>query len=416
VSLPSVRSRLRLVPIFLGQGVGVACGVAGVKLNSQLVPPEVLGAYGLFLTFAPIGMWVVHSGLLKWVARHWAASANRGGMLRAVTRSWARRLHWLALASVAGTLAMTHVTPGQAVALWLALFGAATLQAFASIAQTALQAERAHWSDCAVSITGSISRSFLPPILFLASGGALAAMWFGYGLHALATALLGAWALRKYWRFDGTPAPAASDHAIYQGPFFIALAIGAWLQAGMNRWIVAGFFGEVETGYFTLAGGAAFVISNMIGTMFLQYFQPGFFALGDGPPTARPMLARRVDQVALLFTVIGFAAVSLFAWIAPALVGWLINPRYQEAIGWVLPAGAFGIASAAAIFYHSMLLAGKREKACAPTDLTTAAVLAAGGFAAAAGGADWFARWLVATPLVPWIVTRPIARYYFFKP
>ena len=66
------RPRLRLIPIFLAQAFGIGCGVAGVKFSSTLVPPDVLGAYGLFLTFAPIGAWVVHAGLVKYVARPWA--------------------------------------------------------------------------------------------------------------------------------------------------------------------------------------------------------------------------------------------------------------------------------------------------------------------------------------------------------
>ena len=65
------RSQLRLIPILLAQAFGIGCGVAGVKLNSTLVPPEALGVYGVFLTFAPVGAWVVHAGLVKFVVRHY---------------------------------------------------------------------------------------------------------------------------------------------------------------------------------------------------------------------------------------------------------------------------------------------------------------------------------------------------------
>ena len=79
-SLPAP-SRLRLIPIALAQAFGVGCGVAGVKVNSSLVPPEVLGVYGVFLTLAPIGMWVVHAGLLKFTVRHWASATSRPALL-----------------------------------------------------------------------------------------------------------------------------------------------------------------------------------------------------------------------------------------------------------------------------------------------------------------------------------------------
>lgn len=441
------RSRLRLIPILLAQAFGIGCGVAGVKLNSTLVPPEVLGAYGLFLTFAPIGAWVVHAGLVKYVARHWGGAKSRAALLRGIATAWARRLPWLALAAAAGALVLPQTSAGGSAILALALFAAASLLAAAALAQTALQAEGAHWRDCAVSLCLSLSRTFLPLLLYAVSGGVLATLWLGFGAHALLTAIAGAWVLRAYWALPALPMTARQTEAqmhgsrnreilaganvhpsqnltisatlsgAYGGAMFTALAATTWVLAGLNRWVVAAFFGAAESGYFTLAGAAATAVVAGLGAVFVQYFQPGIFALGDNPAeTGRPIVARRVDQVALAFAGAGLAAVGALTLVSPWLVGPLIGEKYRAALPWIFPSGCFVVATITTVFYQSLLLAGRRERACAPVELTTAAVLILGCVATAALGAEWFARWLVATPLVPWLLTRPLARRFFFRP
>jgi hypothetical protein len=322
MSSPSATSRLRIVPILLAQGFGVFCGVAGVKLNSHLIPPDALGVYGVFLTLAPIGMWVVHAGLVKFVARHWAVSPARTALARDVVACWARRLPWLALAALPGALFTARLSPAaDAVSLSAGLFGAASLLALIALAQSALQAEGAHWRDCVVSMSSSASRTFAPPLLFIASGGAMAALWLGFGVHAVVTTVVATWALRMYWKRSDVAAAKPLLSAAYSGPMFVSLAAAGWILAGMNRWIVAGFFGQTEAGYFTLAGGAAVVLASTLGAVFVQYLQPGIFALADTRPANRAMLARRVDLIALAYTIAGLLAVGALAWGGPWRLG-----------------------------------------------------------------------------------------------
>lgn len=418
MSSPPLRSRLRLVPIVLGQAFGLLCGIVGIRLNSHLVPPALLGVYGVFLTFAPIGTWLVHAGLVKLVARNWAGAEQRADLWRQVTFTWARRLPWLALAAAAAALAMHRLPDASPVPMTLALFFSASLLALTALAQTALQAERAHWRDCLVSMAGSLSRTFAPPLLFAATTGTGNALWLGFCLHGVISAAAGLWALRPYWRTPDNAAcarPGPGFSPVYEGPLFIALAFVGWALPGLNRWVVAGFFGEIEAGYFTLASGAL-VLPATLGAVIMQYFQPSLFALGDGPATTRPVLARRVDLLALVHALGSLATLGLLVWAGPHLVGTLISPRYRDALGWLLPVGCFGTATITGAFYHTLLLAGRRERACGPVDLTNAALLAGGSLAAAAGGLPWFERWLLVTPLVPWLVTRPMARRYLLKP
>jgi len=417
MSSPSGHSTLRVIPILIAQGFGVACGIAGVMLNSHLLPPDVLGSYGLFLTLAPLGMWVVHAGVVKFVVRTWAGSASRRDVLRQAMALWVRRLPWLALLSLIAAFALTRINATNPLLTAAALFAAASLLVPGALAQSALQAERAHWRDCAVSACGSASRTFAPLIWFVVGGGTVHALWAGFTLHALIFAAAGAWALHRYWRAPPGPAEPAPPafSPVYAGSLFSVLATAGWVLAGLNRWLVAAFFGETEAGYFTLAGGAAVVVSATLGSVFVQYFQPGFFAWGD-LTEKRGQLARRVDQAALAYTFIALAALGAFAFLAPLLVGPLIDEQYRPALPWILPAGCFGVTLITAGFYQSLLLAGRREAACGPVELTTAVVLAVGCVASAATDLTWFSRWLVFTPLIPWLLTRTLARQHFFRP
>ena len=113
---------------------------------------------------------------------------------------------------------------------------------------------------------------------------------------------------------------------------------------------------------------------------------------------------------------LALAGVVALRLVAPWLVGPLISEKYRPALDMILAAGCFGAAMTTAQFYHTMLLAGRREKACGPVDSTTALLLAGGGVTAALVGERWFLLWLVATPVIPWIASRPLARHYYFKP
>ncbi len=401
----------RLLPITLSQIVGLLCGLVGVKLTTWLVPPSDYGVYGVFLTFTPLGMWVVHAGLIKFVLRHWAAAEDRPGLLREIGSAALRKTPWL----IAATAIAAAIMAGRA---WLAVFPfvflAAILLSAGAMAQAALQAASEHWRDLAVSGTGSITRSFIPPLLFAATGGSVLALYGGYCLHALALAAAGAWILRAYWRRPATTARALTP--VYEGSLFTILAVAGWTLLSVNRWIMASSFGSAETGFFVLAGNLAALVPSMLGTISLQYFQPGFFAGAGESTDRRRVLARRVDLVALGHAAISMSGLVALRLMAPLLIGPLIRENYRPALGLLLATGCFTLAVTTGNFYHSLLLAGRRERACAPVELTAAAVLVAGGLVAATCGETWFLRWLLVSPVVPWLINRPLARRYYFKP
>jgi hypothetical protein len=197
---------------------------------------------------------------------------------------------------------------------------------------------------------------------------------------------------------------------------FNLLAVAAWTLLGLNRWLMALFFGVTATGLFTLANNIAIIVPAMLGTMLTQYFQPDFFAAPHATADERRRLARRVDRVALLFWVTSLTGLGVLRLIVPRLTGILIDPKYAAATGYVLPAGCFFVATITGQFYHQLLLACRREASCGPVDLIFAGFLTVAGVAAAAGGSSAFTIWLLITPVVPWLLNRPLTRHYVFQP
>lgn len=417
MSGPAPTSRFRLIPILLAQAVGFACGLGGIWVNSHLLPPATLGLYGLFLSVVPIGTWVVHAGLVKFVGRHWAASLRRPALAREMVGSWARRLPWLALLAAAAVWLMTGGITTESLLLALALFVAAALLSLGLIAQAALQAMQAHWRDSVVALAGSLTRSFGPPLLYAAIGGGALVLWSGFGLHALVVAATAWWMLRPEWcqPIPAQPGPRTLSRA-YEGPLFIILATAGWVLGGLNRWLIAYHFGDIEAGYFTLMGGAAGIGTTMLGSVVMQYAQPGLFALGDRSAGDLKPLVQRADRLALAY--IGMAGLLLAGgkMVAPWFVGSLINPAYAPALQWIVPGGGFGITTIMLVIYHATLLAGHREEACGRVELVTAAVLGGGCALSAAMGTHALMVWLSLSPVVPLLLTRPLARHFLLQP
>lgn len=404
--------RDRLLPIALSQAAGVACGIGGVKIVSSLVPPEKFAAYGVFLTFTTLGVWIVHAGLIKYLMRAWAAEADRPALLRAVRREWAKRLPWLALAAAAGTVSIAYFgdTPFITTFLTLAL-SAAMLSAIACM-QAILQAERSHWSDFALSATGSVGRSFAGPLCFVLLGKETWALFLGFAAYTLVNAATGLALLKKYLRRDGSEIKDVSLPAVYLGPLFVALALATWVLYGINRWLAAWRFDDVFAGWFTFAGNLGSLVAAVLGGIFIQYFQPTLYALADTKSTPPNVLPKRIDLLAASLCVAAVGGLLALWWVSPLLMGVLIAEKYRPALVWILPTGCFALTIVASQFYHIMLLALKKERSCGAMDLTTAAVLIAAATTSVFFGHTVFWWTLVLSPLTTLLVSRSLARMY----
>lgn len=407
----AVEFRTRLLPIVLAQAIGLACGVVGVWLASHWVAPLDFGHYAIFLTLTPLGMWVVHAGLIKFVGRHWAAATDRSQLLRDVARAALRKTPWLIAATAGATLLVAPPSP--------LLFGAGLLVAAAGLsliqlAHSAHQADRRHWTDCGLAATGSVARTFVPLLCYMAISATPLALQAGFALHAVLVAGVGAWLLKRHWH-RATPGATRVLTPVFEGPLFILLAVAAWVLSGFNRWLVAWFFGAEATGYFTLAANIGAILPAVFGSVMLQYLQPGWFAPHDGSMDEHQRLGRETDRAAGFYAVCALTLTVLVHLAMPWLIGTLVSERYAAAARLVLPAGCFTVAVTTGFFFHSLLLAAQRERACGTVDLAGAAVLIVGGAVGAGCGEEWFLHWLLISPAVPWLVNRTLARRALFS-
>jgi O-antigen/teichoic acid export membrane protein len=406
--------RQRLLPIVSAQVVGLACGVVGVRLTSQLVDPTDYGLYGIFVSLATIGATVIYVGLVKFVSRHWQGTADRAGLVREILAAMLRKTPWLVAAAAGAAL---WIAPAEKLSFGALLFASAFLLTLTQLAQSAMQAAREHWRDFGLSCGVSVTRSFAPPLLYAATGAGLTALLSGFLLQAFTGALLGAWTMRRWWRAAApSEKRAATLTAVYDGPRFVTLAVAGWILVGLNRWLVAWFFGTEMAGYFTLAGNIGTILPSMLGMVMLQYYQPLWFAGPTDDEPSRRRLLRDVDKVALVYTLLAVTLALALSGSMPLLIGPLVSPKYLPAAEFVLVAGCSTVSITTGLFFHAMLLAARRERDCSTVDLSGAAILVMGGLVSAAAGLTWFKGWLVVSPVVPWLVNRPLARRSILRP
>lgn len=400
--------RTRLLPIALTQFVGLLCGLVGVRLTTHLVEPAHFGLYGIFTSLAPAGMWVVFAGMNAALLRHWAGATDRPALLRTVLDVTFRKTGWLmVVAAATALLATRELWVGFALLLFVATLGLGLMQYAHSIHQAARQ----HWRDFSLSAVGSVSRTALPPLFYVLGGAVPLALPAGFCVHVLLGVAVGAWLLRRHLRpvagSTGAELPAA-----YQGSLFFTLAVAGWVLGGSNRWLTTVFYGTEVTGYFSLASNIAVILPSMLGTMLMQYLQPAWFAAGHTTAGERRQLADRVDRAAAGYTGLALALAVILHFAMPLFVGPLVSVTYLAALDWVLGAGCFTVAVTTGRFYSSLLFAVQRETACRRVELLATGCYLLGGLAGAAAGADWFQHWLVMSPLVPWLVNRPLARRF----
>jgi hypothetical protein len=406
---PTLRDRL--LPIGLNQALGFLCGILGVRVATGLVKPAEYGAYGLFMSFTPLGIWVVHAGLQRGLSRHWVESGDRRGLLRHCLRLGLRGIPWLLLGSLVAVLAFGF-HPALLHLLLLTL-GTVFFSCF-GVLQTALQAERAHWADLQGGLAASLTRTFLPLLLYAFLAPSLLSLELGFALHAVLTSLV-LWLLVSA-RLPRVAAASRSElPPSYQGLQFPLLGLTAWVALSANRWLVELCFGGELTGYFVLASNISLVVTGALSVLVVQGFQPQLFAMPLRNRAEARVLLGRVDLLSLAYLVLAGLGLLGLRLLLPSLVGVWVHERYRDAISWVLPAGLFGIALALQQFQQMLLLAARRERFCRILDPLGAGVLCFAAAVAAFFGTAPFRLCLCLAPLVPLLVLRTLARRHILS-
>lgn len=353
----------QLWPLAAGQVVGLACGIIGVRWMSAVVPPDLLGVYGVWLSLVLAALSVTHQGLVKQVQQHWTGRAGGRAWVAALLRAAWRPALWLG-AGLGVVLAGLHHFTGLEISAttWLWLTVVNLLIAAAGVGQAALQAETRYGANLGATSLGSVTRSFLPPLLVTIGAASLGTLLTGFFLHALLTATVAFWLLRAAWNRVDATAPDAEELRRVTLTFAHAGWCG-WLASAVPRWAAAGVLSAEETGYFVLAGNLAIVIPAALGAIALGWSFPRVFgAARDGAP--RAALRRETERMLAAVMLLGQMGVVVLWAVAPWLVGPVIDPRYADALTWLLPTGGAALAATSAQFYQNQLLAERRDREC----------------------------------------------------
>ena len=368
-------SRVRhLVPLIVVQGVGLVCGLIGVRWSSNVVSPELLGSFGLLLGTQLFAVTVTHQGLLKHVQRYWTRHTRATPYL--LHLAGASGIPTLATAMGLGVLLLGfRWTEGRLATPfwwgWMLLVN--LLVVLAHGAHAALQAEERYWAHCFVSAIGSLTRSFLPLLMVMSAGASLAALSGGYLLHVMLWVGAGYWCLRASWQRPAVPQTEDVDPPARLVGAFMGVGLCGWLAGTSPRWFAALAVNAENTGYFMLALNLSMIISTAVSLIGQSYSLPVLFAARRAGAEVK-MLLRLSHRDALVALVVGQAGLLILACISPWFVGTLVNPRYTPSLSWLLAAGGATLASVSSAFYCNLLLAVNREKACLILTLASAAL------------------------------------------
>ena len=403
MKLASTHMLRRLLPVFLSQSSAVVLGLVGVKLVSQFVTPELNRSFNLFVTFAPIGYLITHSGLFNHALRYWQREGeSAGSYTRFLWDQSLARLKYLAplLGIVCGVMA---IRDRDWIWLW-AMFPLGLLSNFAlilqSIALGVLSADKRLWDVLVVNLVTGVARVGLPIGLALMSEVTFFNLGLGFAVHgAIVIALVVA-----VFRFGiGAPPPSIETAQKWHqelrdyGRPFLWLGIGGWLLQYADRFIVDHFFGKVEAGLFGYAANIGSMIPVLATGGVMQLAFPGIFRRSDEArtPADWKRIARLCDGATLAFVGLTFGGLLFFVWIAPRLVGPLIDPAYARSISMVLPSGMAMAALQINQFYGLLFLGRHNSAALVKLMLLIPAIKTLGSIVAAYYSWSAFLGWLM---------------------
>lgn len=407
-SLPGVstsHSRYRqLLPLAATHLVGLVCGVISVKWISAVVPPDVLGLYGLLTGATQAAFVVTHQGFIKHVQRTWTRTTPARGYLAGLLAAAGVPSLWLAF-GLFGVLLVLHSTGGvplhPSTYLWLV---AANLGvAIVGVLQAALQAEERYWAGFASSTLGSASRSFVPPLLATLLGAELVILGTGFLAHVAILIVGLSWQMRGAWRRAGGSDTPTNGGLHLTLRAFAAAGLCIWVASASTRWMAALVLDAEQVGLFVLAGNLSLVVPAAVGSIVLSYSFPSLFSRARAGALAEELEALNYRAVAALL-VVSQAGLLLLDWLAPSLVGPVISIRYAPATAWLLATGNATLAATTIGFFLNVLLACGRESACLWLSLVSLALRAGLMFAGVRGGPDTFSAILVAMPWLTVVV------------
>jgi O-antigen/teichoic acid export membrane protein len=315
--------------VVFGQAVSAMALVGGVRLLTEIVPPDTLGSTALLIGLSGLASNIFFYPKLQASLRFYPSLAAEGETHRLRTTVGG------SLRRTAGLLTLVVLLVGMPAARWTglsywvfpALAGLLAAETFRSYESDMLRAARRQRPCALWAAAESVARPLLGVLAVLVLGASPQALLTGYALATAALLALFVWAVPR----EGTGAPAkrddydaslARDVRRYALPL-MPYALVSWVSGISDRYLIGALLGAEETGRYAATYGLVSKPILLIGTVLELTLQPVYFAAvarNDHELASRILRGWLWATVALAALAVG-AVVLLRHWIAALFLG-----------------------------------------------------------------------------------------------
>jgi O-antigen/teichoic acid export membrane protein len=361
--------------VVFGQAVAVVGAVVGVRVLTELLPPEVYGELALAMTGATLLNQVVFGPISNGASRFYAVAQEAGDIptyLLAVKRLALVVTGWVmtAAAPVAALLLLTG--HDRWLGLLAAVLGFALLSGYNGILDAIQNAARQRLVVAWHQGLASWGRFLVAAGMIVLLGASSTAAMVGYAIGAMVVLASQSWFLtRSVHVFRGqllwegsTPASWLSQMVAYGWPF-AAGSVFNWVYYASRSWALALFSTTTAVGQFQALTQVAYTPVSMAGQTLLSFLTPMLYArAGDCSDRMRVRKTLRLvtwAATAVVGLTIAAAVASFF--LHKAVFQVMVAAEYRSASRYmpymVMSAGILQ----ASIILSSILMVAKRPRA-----------------------------------------------------
>jgi O-antigen/teichoic acid export membrane protein len=375
--------------VVLGQSLAALGGLVGVRVLTEVLPPERYGELALGITLATLGQLVAWSPISAAVLRYFAPaqeSLQLTAYLLAVRRLLVQAT--VALAGLGAIIVVAMLALGSA--RWVGLALAALLFTALSGYESALDSMQLAGRQRRIVAFHQGAATWLRFLLAVAlislsvPSSAIAMVGFCVGVLLVLGSQLFFFRRRVLALAEAHRPTSAGDSTAlarrmtqYAWPV-AAWGVFSWTQAVSDRWILQAFTTTAVVGVYSVVNQVGFYPMTLFSAVTLQFVSPVLFArAGDGSDPQRlddaSQLVQSVVAVTLAVTVVA-TVISLFS--HRAIFSVLVGVRYRAVsplLPWMVCAGGFFAAGQAAS--QVMLVAGSTKRLIAPKGAIAAITL-----------------------------------------
>jgi O-antigen/teichoic acid export membrane protein len=367
--------------VVFGQAIAVVGALVGVRVLTELLPPEVYGELALAMTGATLLNQVVFGPISNGASRFYAVAQEAGDIptyFLAVKRLVLVATGWVMAGaiSVAAFLFLTGYVCW--LGLLLAALGFALLSGYNGILDAVQNAARKRTIVAWHQGLAAWGRFLVAAGVIVLLGASSTAAMVGYAIAAMVVLASQSWFLIRSVRvfrgqllWEGSTSASWLSQMVAYGWPFAAGAVFNWLYYASRSWALALFSTTTSVGQFQALTQVAYTPVSMAGQTLLSFLIPILFArAGDGRDRTRVRKTLRlVTWVAAAVVGLTMAAAVASFFLHKAVFQVMVAAEYHSASLYmpymVMSAGLLQ----ASIILSSILMVAKLTRALLASDM-----------------------------------------------